>query len=210
QVAELAEETARLGEDVVELLVRQVAPEAADGGFVRIPESAVESMHGGAEVARELAAHLFGGGDEGLVADLEDLGRRVTGGGHVPAPGPGCPARIADAAELVSALGLHPEAGVRAVRDPRIVLARALLPQPSALEERADDVAAVPHDVHDPRVGIRAGDDIGEKRGLGGLLDRSHGADEPDAAGDPEGASETSVRLGRGGGDELSDGGLEP
>ena len=86
--------------------------------------------------------------DEILVAQLDGaVGRGLAGRGDVAAPGPGGAARVADLLELVAPLGLDPEARVRAVSGSGVVPAVAAGAQPAPLEQRADDVAAVAHDV---------------------------------------------------------------
>ena len=84
---------------------------------------------------------------------------------------------------------------MRAVGQPRVVGAGAVVAQPSALEQRADDVAAVAKHVDEPRLRERAHDGRREERRLGRLLDAAQAADEADRARDAEHAAQASGRV---------------
>ena len=100
---------------------------------------------------------------------------------EIGAPGPGGAGGVARGLELGDPLGLDPEAGPRAVGKLRVVPAALARAEPTPLEERADDVAAVADDMNRPamRIGLRAGRE--HVRRLGSLLDAAQPGDEREA-----------------------------
>ena len=68
-----------------------------------------------------------------------------------------------------------------AVRDARVIRPDSVLAQPAALEEGADDVAPVAHDVDDAGVGVGGEDVVDEVRRLGRLFDGAHRPDQTHA-----------------------------
>src|SRR5439155_12512811 len=95
----------------------------------------------------------------------------------VAPPCPGCTRRLARSRELFSPLRLDPGTHVRTVRLADVVAARSLA-KPAALEQRADDVASVPDDVEDRRLGVGADGRPDDEAQLGRLLDGPQVADE--------------------------------
>src|SRR5207302_4456005 len=106
----------------------------------------------------------------------------------VTTPCPRGPVRLTRPFEFDSPLGLDPEAGVRAVGLPCIVLCHAICAQPAALEQRADDVTPVADHMHGGRARVcteGAGEHVAR---LGVLLHAAQTASEserPDALEDP-------------------------
>ena len=168
---------------------------AADRLGVRATEGAHEQLGRRIEVARQIDTETLGIGGQLLVAELECVA--LSSCGEVAPPDPCRPPRVACSLELGSPVGLDPEPCVRAVADARIVGLGALAAKPGLLEERADDIASVAHDVYDARLGVREWDRPDEERQLGGLLDWTDGADEPDAARDGEDPAEARRGFGR-------------
>src|SRR5256885_6683271 len=114
-VAQLAQQRARFAFDVLDLLGREVLSPAADRTAVHRAERLGERRR----IGLEPACDPFGGGPrirgDLLVSDLESLLRRRARRGHVAAPGPGRPRRLAGARELLTPLRLDPGARVCAV-----------------------------------------------------------------------------------------------
>jgi hypothetical protein len=75
---------------------------------------------------------------------------------------------------------------MRAVRDPGVVASRAFGAEPAALEQRTDDVAAVPDDVHRLCGWIGAQRSGEDEARLRGLLDTAQVARETEATHDVE------------------------
>ena len=84
---------------------------------------------------------------------------------------------------------------MRAVRDAGVVASRALGAEPAALEQRTDDVAAVPDDVHRLCGRIRAQRSGEDEARLRGLLDTAQVARETEATHDIERPPKASRRL---------------
>src|SRR5262249_3392852 len=137
----------RFSFDVLYLLAVQVALPAAD----RAVEGLRERVREGGGVEAEIGGHRcsgrFGALDQLLVAELEGSPGDRPRGGDVAAPGPRGPTAFAGGAEVVRPLGFDPDPGVGAVGEPGVVASRLVGAEPPALEERADDVAAVADDV---------------------------------------------------------------
>src|SRR5947208_12030847 len=185
-VAELAEKRTSLRLDVGQLLRPELLLPAADR---RVAE-AVERPVGRGHVRAEELGELIRDTRETLVADLEQAVARI-GRAHgldVAPPRPRAAASVADLRKLGAPLGLYPEAGLRSVVEPGVVPPVPVRVEPAALEERADDVAAVAHRVHGERLGICLERGAEHVRGLGRLLDATQSpgkADAPDAFENP-------------------------
>src|SRR5205823_3623335 len=92
--------------------------------------------------------------DERLVAELDRPLRHSARRRDVPAPGPRRAARFARPLELLDPLRLDPEPRVPAVELPRVVTTAPSRTEPTALEQGADDVAAVAQHVDRPPLRI--------------------------------------------------------
>ena len=104
---------------------------------------------------------------------------------------PRLPRRVRRPGELVSALGLDPEPDMSPVGEPGVVGTAPARAQPASLEQRADHVATVTHDMKQgrPRQSERRG--ARDEGCLGGLLDRTEVADERESSGDAESVTDT-------------------
>ncbi len=106
----------------------------------------------------------------------------------VPTPRPRRAPRIACRLELRVTLGLDPEARAGSVGRARVVHPAPAAAQPPALEQGADHVPAVAHDVHEARLGEGLGERGRDERGLRRLLDGAEVPDEGEASGRREDA----------------------
>ncbi len=196
-VAELAQQVAGLGVDVGQLRGGQILRMPTDGTAVCSTERGGERLQEDAEVRREGGCGRLRVGRQLLVANLDRAGRSASSADVAP-PDPRCTPCVARRLELGTSRRLDPEPRIRAIWHARVVGVHLLASEPGLLEQRAGDVAAVADDVNDDRLGEGewdCGDDVCQ---LGGLLDRTHGADEPDPARDVEDPAEPlSCRVGR-------------
>ena len=161
-----------------------------------------ERRREGRRVDAEVRGERRGGGRrvgrQALVAKLErPLVRGRTGCGRVAPPRPRRACRVARRLELRPALGLDPEARPRAVGEVGVVAAAAAGAQPAALEQRADDVAAVAHDVDGAGLRVGAEGRGEDERRLGRLLDPAPAAHEREQADALEDAADARRGLGR-------------
>lgn len=133
--------------DVCELIAREVVPPASDRGGVGVPERGTQWVRRDVERGGDTLRLDKGGENQSLVANLDRPLRQYARRCDIPAPRPGAAAGLGNLSELFPALGLDPEAGMRAVWLPGIVCVRPIRAQPAALQQGGGDVSAVAQDV---------------------------------------------------------------